>query len=212
MDNKKYESEMSNIKGIVDQRYSEEFNIEYFLPAKDKTYDNILTLSNENGILFNAYQNNEGEVSDDYLEALVNIKLSDYIVSSSDLSSELKLVVLGILKDGSVLTVDFANNYVPSPSNKDFIKIVTVIAMDDEIAQYKNELFNVYNNVLMFESDLIEFEVISYTEPSDELSKALTNPLGYYNNNWNDYKEVKSYIDVTSKNITSADELVKEVK
>lgn len=212
MEKKNYEREISNIKGMIDQRYGEQFDIEYFLPAKDKTYDNILTLSNRDGVVFNAYQSNDDEIADDYPEALINTKLTEYITSSLNISSNLKVRVLGVFKDGSVLTIDFAKSYVPSTSNKEFIKLVTVVAMDDEISKYKEELFNIYNVILKFESNIIEFEVVSFSESGDALLKVLNNPLGYYNNNWNDFKEITSYIDITSKNIATADELMKEIK
>lgn len=213
MDNKTYENEISNIKGIIEQRYGQEFNVKYFLPAKDKTYDNILTLSDQEGVVFNAYQRGDSsEVADDYPEALMNAKLTNYITSSVNVPSSLNVSVMGILEDGSMLTVDFARSYSVLASHQEYIKLIVVVSLNDSISEYKNELFSIYTEVLKFESDLIEFEVVSLSDPSEELSKILNNPLGYYNNNWEDYKEVTGYIDITSKFVASADELVKEEK
>lgn len=213
MDKKTYENEISNIKGIVEQRYGQEFSIEYFLPAKDKTYDSILTLSNKEGVVFNAYQRGDSdEITDDYPEALINAKLTDYISTSVNVPSSLKVSVLGILRDGSSLTVDSARKYSGLPSHQEYIKLITVISLNANISEHKNELYNIYTEVLKFESDLIEFEVVSLLDPGEELSKILNNPLGYYDNNWEDYDEISDYIDITSKLIASADELVKEAK
>ena len=213
MDKNTYENEISNIKGIVEQRYCQEFGVEYFLPAKDKTYDSILTLSDKEGVVFNAYQREDSdEITDDYPEALINAKLTDYIITSANVPSSLRVSVLGILRDGSALTVDFARKYSCIPSQHEYIKLVALVSLDDNISEHKNELHNIYTEVLEFESDLIEFEVISILDPGEELSKTINNPLGYYDNNWEAYDEISSYIDVTSKLIASADELVKEAK
>ncbi len=213
MNQKTSENKISNIKEIVEQRYGEEFNVEYFLPAKDQTYDNILTLSNEDGVVFNAYQKRDDSVvSDNYLEALINQKLTNHIESSMKMSSDLKVRVLGIVKDGSLLTMDFVKNYIVSASNQDFVKIVTVVTVSDDILKHKEELYRIYNEVLGFNSNLVEFEVVSVREPGEELLKVLNNPLGYYNNNWDEFGEISKYIDVRTKDITSADELVKEIR
>lgn len=211
MEQKNHEFEIANIKEIIEQRYNEEFTVEYFQPAKDETYTDILTVSNKNGIIFNAYQtNNESDISDDYPEAIINSKLKEYLTSCA--SSKLDINVLGILSDGSVLDIDYANKYTVSISNKDFIKLVVIVSLNGDIYSYKDELFKIYSEMIKLESNLIEFEVISVSEKSDELSKAINNPLGYYNNNWDEYKEVKGYLDVKEKNITSPEDLVKEVK
>ena len=211
MEQKNHEFEIANIKEIIEQRYNEEFTVEYFQPAKDETYTDILTVSNKNGIIFNAYQtNDESDISDDYPEAIINSKLKEYLTSCA--SSKLDINVLGILSDGSVLDIDYANNYTVSTSNKDFIKLVVIISLNGDISSYKDELFKIYSEMIKFESNLIEFEVISVSEKSDELSNAINNPLGYYNNNWDEYNEIKGYLDVKDKNITSPEDLVKEVK
>lgn len=211
MEQKNHEFEIANIKEIIEQRYNEEFTVEYFQPAKDETYTDILTVSNKNGIIFNAYQtNDESDISDDYPEAIINSKLKEYLTSCA--SSKLDINVLGILSDGSVLDIDYANNYTVSTSNKDYIKLVAIVSLNGDISSYKDELFKIYSEMIKFESNLIEFEVISVSEISDELSKAIKNPLGYYNNNWDEFNEVESYLDIKDKNITSPEDLVKEVK
>lgn len=213
MNRNNHEIEISGIKSTIEQRYGEEFTIEYFLPAKGKLYDNILTLSNKEGVVFNAYKMYGGSViSDNYLEALINRKLTSYLTGALSISSNLNVSVFGMIKDGSVLTLDFAKKYVASTSNQDFVKIVAVIAVNGELTNHKDELFIIYNEILKFGSDLIEFEVISLSNPGEELSKVLNNPLGYYNNNWDGFSEIASYIDIRTKDIASADELVKGAK
>lgn len=211
MEQKNHEFEIANIKEIIEQRYNEEFTVEYFQPAKDETYTDILTVSNKNGVIFNAYQtNDESDISDDYPEAIINAKLKEYLTSYA--SSKLDINVLGILSDGSVLDIDYANNYTVSTSNKEFIKLVTIVSLNGDITSHKDELFRIYSEMIKFESNLIEFEVVSVSGENDELSKVIKNPLGYYNNNWDEFNEVESYLDIKDKNITSPEDLVKEVK
>lgn len=211
MEQKNNEFEISNIKEIIEQRYNEEFTVEYFQPAKDETYTDILTVSNKDGVIFNAYQtNDESDITDDYPEAIINKKLKDYIVSATGVSFDINL--LGILSDGSVLGIEYANNYSVSTTNNDFIKMVAIISLKGDIASQKDELFKVYSEMVKFNSNLIEFEVISISKESDELSKVINNPLGYYDNNWDEINGVENYLDVKSKYITSPDDLVKEVR
>lgn len=211
MEQKNNEFEISNIKEIIEQRYNEEFTVEYFQPAKDETYTDILTVSNKDGVIFNAYQtNDESDITDDYPEAIINKKLKDYIVSATGVSSDIN--VLGILSDGSLLDIEYANKYSVSTANNDFVKLVAIISLKGDIASQKDELFKVYSEMVKFNSNLIEFEVISISKESDELSKVINNPLGYYDNNWDEINGVENYLDVKSKNITSPDDLVKEVR
>ena len=211
MEQKNNEFEISNIKEIIEQRYNEEFTVEYFQPAKDETYTDILTVSNKDGVIFNAYQtNDESDITDDYPEAIINKKLKDYIVSATGVSSNIN--VLGILSDGSLLDIEYANKYSVSTANNDFVKLVAIISLKGDIASQKDELFKVYSEMVKFNSNLIEFEVISISKESDELSKVINNPLGYYDNNWDEINGVENYLDVKSKDITSPDDLVKEVR
>ena len=211
MEQKNNEFEISNIKEIIEQRYNEEFAVEYFQPAKDETYTDILTVSNKDGVIFNAYQtNDESDITDDYPEATINKKLKDYIVSATGVSSDIN--VLGILSDGSLLDIEYANKYSVSTANNDFVKLVAIISLKGDIASQKDELFKVYSEMVKFNSNLIEFEVISISKESDELSKVINNPLGYYDNNWDEINGVENYLDVKSKDITSPDDLVKEVR
>ena len=211
MEQKNHEFEISNIKEIIEQRYNEEFTVEYFQPAKDETYTDILTVSNKDGVIFNAYQtNDESDITDDYPEAIINAKIKDYIVSATGVSFDIN--VLGILSDGSLLDIEYANKYSVSTANNDFVKLVAIISLKGDIASQKDELFKVYSEMVKFNTNLIEFEVISISEESDELSKVINNPLGYYDNNWDEINGVENYLDVKSKDITSPDDLVKEVR
>ena len=74
------------------------------------------------------------------------------------------------------------------------------------------DLYKIYSELIKFDSNLIEFEVVSLSEADDELSKVINNPLGYYNNNWDELDSVENYLDIKDKNITSPEDLVKEVK
>ena len=65
---KNYESKISEIKEVIEERYNEEFSVVYFQPALDETYDNVLSLSNKDGVVFNAYQKDGYEVDDNYYE------------------------------------------------------------------------------------------------------------------------------------------------
>lgn len=206
---KNYEVEASRMKGVVEERYGEEFSVEYFLPAKDKAYDNILTLSDKDGTVFNAYQAyGDTVVSDDYPEALVSRRLTQSVVSSPDASPEWSARVLGIVRDGKALTADFAKNKGASALNLDFVKVIACVAVTGELSKYKAELFDIYNGILKFNSDLIEFEAISFSEPGERLSRVLSNPLGYYDNNWETFPEISDFIDVRSKDIVSAEDLM----
>lgn len=209
---KNYESKISEIKEVIEERYNEEFSVVYFQPALDETYDNVLSLSNKDGVVFNAYQKDGYEVDDNYYESLINAKLTTYVKDSLNLSSNLDVIMLGLVQHGSILTEEFVKNYVPSTSDKIFIKVIAVVVVNDEIAKNKEELFDIYNEVLKFDPKVIEFEVISVSEMGEKLSKVINNPMGYYTNHWDEFKEIESYLDISSKNITSADELVEGVK
>ena len=107
---KNNEEKILEMKEYVEAEYEEEFNVEYFLAAKDSTYDNILTLSNQDGVVFNAYHKESYTPSDDYCDALINDKLTDYMNTTLNISSDLDVMMLGLVRDGSIVTTDFARN------------------------------------------------------------------------------------------------------
>lgn len=208
---KNNEEKILEMKEYVEAEYEEEFNVEYFLAAKDSTYDDILTLSNQDGVVFNVYHKENYTPSDDYCEALINDKLTDYMNTTLNISSDLDVMMLGLVRDGSIVTTDFARNYVPSTENKIFIKVIVVVVTSDEIETHKEELFGIYKEMLKFEPEIIEFEVISVSEIGKKLSKTLNNPMGYYNNHWDEFNEISSYIDISSKEIYTSDELAEQI-
>lgn len=211
MMNEDFNQEILNIKEIVELRYDEECEVAYYLTPKDEMSNYVVTLKTEAGMLFNAYKTcGDDVVSDDYVKAIINEKLTDYLVNTSGVRDDMSVRVLGIVEDGSVLTTDFAENYAVSESKNVFIKLITVIVVNGDIGNYRDVLFEMYNSIVSLNSKVIEFEVISVAEPSEQLALILDNPLGYYINNWENFAEVSDYIDVRSKDIPSADELVKE--
>ena len=113
------------------------------------------------------------------MEALINKKLTDYIISSQNISSNLKVTMLGMVRDGSKVNMENIEDLDLTSANKDFIKKIIVIAMKDKITEYKDELFDIYQEMLKYDTEVLEFEVISYNKLSDKLSKTLNNPLGY---------------------------------
>lgn len=135
------------------------------------------------------------------MEALINKKLTDYIISSQNISSNLKVTMLGMVRDGSKVNMEYIEDLDLTSANKDFIKIIIVIAMKDKITEYKDELFDIYQEMLKYDTEVLEFEVISYNKLSDKLSKTLNNPLGYYDNNWDTYREISSYIDCKKRRL-----------
>ena len=211
-DKKEEEARIAFIKAETEERYGEEFKVEYFQPARDYTWPNVLTLSNEDGVIFNAYQYEDDTPGDDYIEALIDRKLADYIISSQNISSNLQVNVIGVVRDYSLLTMDYYENFDPTPANKDFIKIIIVISMKDDIKEYKDELFDIYQEILKYDTKVLEFEVVSYKKLNEKLTRILNNPLAYYNNHWDEYRGVKSYIDVRTRDIKSAEELMKQIK
>lgn len=211
MMNENFDREILNIKETVELRYDEECEVAYYCVPKDEMSDYVVTLTAKNGMLFNAYKTyGDDVVSDDYLKAIINEKLTDYLVSASGVRDDMSVCVLGIVADGSILTTDFARNYAVSEDESVFVKLIAVIVVNDDIVNHRDVLFEMYNKIVSLNSKVIEFEVISVEEPSEQVALIFDNPLGYYSNNWENFAEISDYIDIRSKEISSADELVKE--
>ena len=204
---------ISEIKSTVEKEYGKPFAVLYFMPAKDETYSRILTLSDHQGIIFNAFQYSDNHsISDDYTRAIINNKITDYMKAVCEIPSAITVNIVGILKNGSRLTYNFATAFEPNHdlTKEEFLKVIAIVRVNDEIRDHANDIYRLYKALVVLNVEQIEFNAISTAQSGDDLSKTIHNPLAYYENDWDRFKEIKSVLVTKNMHLHSADELIRE--
>lgn len=206
-------AKIEEMKRYVEDKYDKEFTVEYFHGAFDSTYQNILTLSDGERI-FNVYNyDDEEQITDDYPHNIANKKLTDHLKNNTTFTSG--DIYAKIMLSGDVLRdYDFVlQSDIETLAAKDEVfKILAIVRVDGDIEEHKEELFNIYKNVLNLNTKYVEFSIISCDNMSEQLEKLLTNMEAYYGNDWYRYPEINAYTQIADKNISSADELVSAIE
>lgn len=196
----------------VNKKYGKDFSVEYFQAAKDATYSNILTLSGD-GYIFNAYQNGDDQdVSDDLIQAVVNKKVTDYVLNKvGSITSGVALYANFMFSGLDNYSYDEARNLDVQEliNTKPLMKVVAVVSSSNSFTECKDMLFRIYESILSLDSKYIDFEIIQVEENNDALNKMLNNLMGYYDSDWSKYKTVIDAVAVTDKTISSPDDLVR---
>lgn len=209
----KNNAKIDEMKRHVEEKYDKDFTVEYFHGAFDSTYENILTLSDGEHI-FNVYKyDDEEQITDDYPHNIANKKLVDYLKNNTTLTSG--DIYASIMLSGDVLRdYEFVlQSDIETLAAKDEVfKILTIVRVDEDIETHKEELFNIYKNVLSLNTKYVEFSVISCDNMGAQLEKSLTNMEAYYGNDWHRYSEIDAYATITDKNISSADEMMSSIE
>lgn len=207
MSNQNHESIKKVMMEYAVDKYGCEFSVESYQVAKDETYSNILSL-NDGTVVFNVYQSEDLECSDDYAKAIINKKVKEMIESDFD------IFINCILKNGSELSYEYASkrDVMDILSNYSLLKLIVVVKVDEDISNLSDELYYIYKEAMNLTPKYIDFEVIEVEKTSNELNSILNNLLGFYSNDWNKFSEIISYLAVKDTNVTSAEELVGGVK
>ena len=195
-----------NMKSYASNKYDCEFTVENFQAAKDETYTNILTLGDGEHI-FNVYQSNASEMSDDYPLVVVNRKFSDKLNGSNTYDVFVNLM----FANGNNITLNYAKSNSIETIAKDYslLKVTVVVVVEKNITDSENELFDIYNDVMAFNPKHIDFEVIQVDSISSNLNDMLKNLPAFYDSDWKKHSEIISYLSVTETDIDSSDELIK---
>jgi len=182
------------LKKYAEETYSESFNLLYFTEALDSTYNDIASFKRNDGMTFNVYLSDSGDIYDDY-------KLS-----------ELGWNFTNKLKDSNNWLQNQTVNSVVMPGKNDTIqKAIVVICVEESIDEIKEDLFIVYNDIINNNPLKLEMDVISTKKLEDELSKIVNNPNGFYDNGFYRISGIDEYLVITDMTIEDSDNLVKEV-
>ena len=210
---RKNNTKIEEMRRHVEEKYNKKFTVEYFHGAFDSTYQNILTLSDGEHIL-NVYKyDDEEQITDDYPHNIADKKLTDHLKDNTTLTSGDIYAKIMLSRD-VLRDYDFVlqSDIETLAAKDDVFKILTIVRVDGDIEEHKEELFNIYKNVLSLNAKYVEFSIISCDNMGAQLEKALMNMEAYYDNDWYRYSEIDAYALITDKNISSADELVSTIK
>ena len=207
MDNHNSELKVENMKNYAQSKYGYEFTVEYFQEAKDETYTNILSLSDGEHI-FNVYQGGDHEPSDDYPMIIASKKMVDTLKKTENLGydiygyfmfSNLNAKSLDYIKESDAETIHNDNK---------LLKTIVIVRVDDDLSKCSEALFDIYKGIMAYNPKYIDFEVIQTCDVSAELRDTLSNIPALYDNTWDKYPEIKTYLSVTDTNISSSVELI----
>ncbi|MGN0374813.1 MAG: hypothetical protein ACI4EN_04875 [Butyrivibrio sp.] len=207
MNNQKKEVKMENMKSYATNKYGSDFTIENFQAAKDATYTNILTLT-DGEYTFNVYQRDNGEASDDFLQAVVNKKIIEYL--NKRVECEFELYGNFLFAEGGGMSLEYAKCTDVSEMLNDYslLKAILIVKTTDDISGQEEVLYNIYKETIALNPKYIDFEVIQADNVSTKLEDMLINLPGFYENTWSKFSEINAYLSITDTDISSASELI----
>ena len=214
---KKQEAKIAELTEVVSKKYNKDFKFEYFKPARDYTYTNILTLS-YGEYIFNVYQKGDKveDIADNFPIVIINKRITDYLVENNAVDlSDVGLHTYYLFNENNTFSYDYAVSESTEKILEDnsLIKVIVLVNTYEKIIEKKETLYEIYKIYKGLNPKYIDFEVLQIENITEEIDKVLNNITGYYDNDWNKYKGIKAYIDITENNdIFSADDLVREVK
>ena len=205
---------IATMKGIIEDRYDEEFEVVNFLRARDSTYTDILTLSNgeyqinvyhepENVNYENIYDDYEMEIIDMKLKKLLFDKNIENVVYNAcfmfNYSDEMSVESLKV-SSGEEITDKYS-----------LMKIICVINVQtprEGSPISEEEIFEIYSKAISFYPELLEFDVV-YTDGESEeiLSESVANIRAFYENDWTLYSDTLGYVSTTDMYILNPEDL-----
>lgn len=206
--NKKIEE----MKQYAEEKYGKEFTVEDFYAAHDSTYNDVLTLS-DGEALFNVVHTEEGTIRDDYAEIVIYKKYKSHLIEAvnlTDKNMEIYSAIFLINNKKVDYEYTFNTDIKTIINDSDVLKSVVVIRVPDFENIDKDTLFDIYETILIDNPKLIDFNIIACDEIHPELKRSLTNMKRYYDNDWEEYSEIKNYVHTEDKNIESAELLLKQ--
>lgn len=204
---------LEQMKNYASEKYGQEFTVEYFLPARDSSYTNILTLSNGQ-YLFNVLHDTGSEDTyDDLPNVILNRILTDHIQDTAACNGTDFVLYGNFLLTGDKFhgyTYDQLDALSPQEilENYDILKVILIVKTPRSIPQQADELFALYQAVVALQPKILDFEVIHVKEESEALEKMLNNLTGYYSSHWKSYPVIKDCLKITDLEIQSPAQLL----
>ena len=212
------EATRRELKAYAEAQYEGPFTEVSYEPAADKTQSYVLTLEDGNGVVFNVSKGGEsGKIVDDYINCIVDAKLSDYLRYRVDDIPDATMKVMAITNiELDIATVQnmSAQEYIDSLSPLySLIFVCQIDAKDGRsvIMDNADALLRIYNELTSFGSpEMIDFNVVS-TVNSAEVSHTIQNLRKEYDGAWYRFDGVSEYISTTGK-IYSANDLLSAIE
>ena len=210
--NHKKEETIAKMQAYAEDKYGMVFAVVDFQMAKDPSYANVMTLS-DGSLRFNVFYREEtGSLYDNYPQAIINQKVADYFAELEPaLSGETYCMDVLLISDEPLdYTYAMGTDAKEILRDNEIVKIILVITTPYEISIEKGKWFAIYENMLSFAPKYIDLQIVQIDVFGPELQDMFANFIYLYDREWERY-DVVSWLSVTSTDITSAEELVKEV-
>ena len=202
---------MDEMKRYAEQKYGESFETVSYRAAKDETYYDVLVLS-KNGIRFNVLRSAEGDFSDTYPAAVINEKMTGYFKDLDAFGLKDREFYLDVFPGGDeAVDIDFASNSAEKIAEYGFDRLTAVILTEQDIKSQKEALYKTYSAFSGLNPKHFSFEVLQIEKKDEKLMDMLNNMTGTYENDWNSFSGIRSWLSVSEGGIASADELVEGV-
>lgn len=189
----------------------------FYETAADATQNYVLCLKDEQGRVFNVYeQGKTGKRTDDYKNCIVDSKITEY------LSSYLDLDIQGIsISAMAVMNIDVDVDKLESMSLTECIEqfglysLVFVCHFDEKngsISTNGETLVNAYQKLRELDTDTVDFNVVVTSGESSDVTSVLQNMRHMYSGSWYSCESVKEYISEVNPKLDTLEDLDSLVK
>lgn len=198
-------------------QYGGEYEEVYYETAVDATQNYVLCLKDEQGRIFNVYeQGKTGKRTDDYKNCIVDAKMREYLSSYLDLdiqgASISAMAVMNINVD-----VDKLESMSLSECIEQFglYSLVFVCHFDEKagsISDNGEALVKAYQKLRDLETETVDFNVVVTSGGSSNVSGILQNMRYKYSGSWYSCEGVKEYISEANPELDTLEDLNTLVK
>ena len=211
------ETTIEKMKAYAEEKYGQTFQVVEFVEAPDKTYSELLTLTDGKGFVFTVGHNpDDGDFTglwDDYIEELIDEKLMAQMeqdgilpISGAQVNVRFRLFSFGFLSLEEIreMSIEQLRNDCGVLKVTLFVKLdSSLTAMEDQ----RDRLFEIFNYMQAMDSRNIGMEVVFATGEDPELENCIDNPRQKFKKEWKDYESVTGWLSLANRYPEDADAL-----
>lgn len=198
-------------------QYSGVYEEVFYETAADATQNYVLCLKDEQGRVFNVYeQGKTGKRTDDYKNCIVDVKMSEYLMSY--LGLDIDSASISVI---AIMNIDVDVEKVESMTLDECIEqfglysLVFVCHFDEKsgsISSNGEALVNAYQKLRELDTDTVDFNVVVTSGESSDVTSVLQNMRHKYSGSWYSCESVKEYISEANPKLDTLEDLNSLVK
>ena len=189
----------------------------FYETAADATQNYVLCLKDEQGRVFNVYeQGKTGKRTDDYKNCIVDAKLCEYLTTYLDINidgaSISSMAIMNINVDVEKLESMTINECIEQFGLYSLVFVCHFDGNAGSISANGEALLNAYQKLCNLNTETVDFNVVVTSGGSSDVTSVLQNMRHKYSGGWYSCAGVKEYISEANPKLDTLEDLNSLVK